>query len=81
MYYVFQKGSMNFSLYCSDWTSTNINYKKLVLLSMYMNDSEKSTVKMSRRRVVNLEMFGSVRIYMLNVYTSYVFMVPYIIMI
>lgn len=53
---------MNFSLYCSDWTQTNIKFKKLMLLIMRMNDSEKTVLKISMKRTINMEMFASVSI-------------------
>lgn len=57
---------MNFSLYCSNWTNINIRFKKLILLTMRMNNAEKTTLKVSTKRVVNMEMFASVCIIILN---------------
>lgn len=38
----------------------NIDMKKLILLTMRINDSEKSILKISTRRVINMEMYASV---------------------
>lgn len=57
---LFQKDSMNFALYSSDWTAMSINYKKMLLFTMRMNDAEKLKLKISLRKIVNLEMFASV---------------------
>lgn len=62
---------MNFDLYSSDWTQTNIRFKKLILFAMRMNDSEKTTLKFSLRRVVNMEMFAGVCIKYFHHYESY----------
>lgn len=53
---------MNFELYSSDWTRMDIKFKKLILLTMLVNESEKTTIRVSMKRVVNMEMFASVRI-------------------
>ncbi|XP_029342689.1 uncharacterized protein LOC115033683 [Acyrthosiphon pisum] len=55
-----QQDSMNFALYSSDWTAMSINYKKMLLFTMRMNDAEKLKLKISLRKIVNLEMFASV---------------------
>jgi len=57
---LFQQDSMNFALYSGDWTAMNINYKKMLLFTMRMNDAEKLKLKISLRKIVNLEMFASV---------------------
>jgi len=51
---------MNFALYSSDWTAMNIKYKNMLLFAMRMNDAEKLKLKISLRKIVNLEMFASV---------------------
>lgn len=38
----------------------DINFKKLILFTMRMNESEKTTLKMTGRRIVNMEMFANV---------------------
>lgn len=54
---------MNFALYCSDWTEMSINYKKLMLLTNRMNNAEKLQLKITLKKVVNLELFASVCIF------------------
>lgn len=51
---------MNFALYSSDWTKMSINYKKRILFAMRMNSAEKLKLKVSLKKIVNLEMFASV---------------------
>lgn len=53
---------MSFALYSSDWTQMDIKFKKLILLTMLVNESEKTTIKVSMKKVVNMEMFAIVRI-------------------
>lgn len=52
---------MNFALYSSDWTQMSIEYRKLLLYTMQMNDAEKTILKISPTRIVNLKMFANVR--------------------
>jgi len=59
---------MNFALYSSDWTAMSISYKKMLLFTMRMNDAEKLKLKISLRKIVNLEMFASVCIISLFVF-------------
>ncbi|CAI6347113.1 unnamed protein product [Macrosiphum euphorbiae] len=56
-----QRESMNFALYSSNWTDMSIKFKKLLLLTMRMNDAENLKMKISMKRVVNMEMFADVR--------------------
>jgi len=53
---------MNFALYSSNWTDMSIKFKKLLLLTMRMNDAENLKMKISMKRMVNMEMFMDVRI-------------------
>ncbi|XP_060877188.1 uncharacterized protein LOC132950023 [Metopolophium dirhodum] len=55
-----QKESMNFALYSSNWTDMSIKFKKLLLLTMRMNDAENLKMKISMNRMVNMEMFADV---------------------
>lgn len=63
MYYfitVFQKGSINFALYNCNWTKKDIIFKKLLLLSMQINNSENLKLKASAQIIVNLQLFTNV---------------------
>jgi len=57
-----QKSEVNFGLYSSSWTETNIRFKKSLLLTMQMNAAHKRTIKITPLCVVNMEMFAKVRI-------------------
>jgi len=52
---------MNFALYSSNWTDLSIKFKKLLLLIMRMNNAENLKMKISMKRMVNMEMFADVR--------------------
>ena len=54
---------MNFALYSSDWTEMSINYKKMILFFNLINSADKFKLKISLKKIVNLEMFASVRIF------------------
>eukprot|EP00102_Acyrthosiphon_pisum_P020077 XP_016657287.1 PREDICTED: uncharacterized protein LOC107882832 [Acyrthosiphon pisum] len=55
-----KRESMNFALYSSNWTDMSIKFKKLLLLTMRMNDAENLKMKISMKRIVNMEMFADV---------------------
>ncbi|XP_060834790.1 uncharacterized protein LOC132917852 [Rhopalosiphum padi] len=57
----YQKESMNFALYSSNWTDMNIKFKKLLLFTMRVNNAENLKMKISINRIVNMEMFSDVR--------------------
>jgi len=52
---------MNFALYSSNWTDMNIKFKKLLLFTMRVNNSENLKMKISINRIVNMKMFADVR--------------------
>jgi len=52
---------MNFALYSSNWTGMSIKFKKLLLFTMRMNDAENLKMKITKNRMVNMEMFVDVR--------------------
>jgi len=52
---------MNFALYSSNWTDMSIKFKKLLLLTMRINNAENLKMKISIKRMVNMEMFADVR--------------------
>lgn len=51
---------MNLSIYSSDWTAMNIEFKKLMLLNMRLNNAENLKLKISKTKIINLEMFTHV---------------------
>ncbi|XP_060878102.1 odorant receptor 46a-like isoform X2 [Metopolophium dirhodum] len=52
-----QKDSIIFALYSSNWTEMDMKCKKLILLTMKMNNANQKKLKFTRTRIVNLEMF------------------------
>lgn len=52
---------MNFSLYSSNWTDMSIKFKKLLFLTMRVNDAENLKMKISTKSMVNMKMFADVR--------------------
>ncbi|CAI6346948.1 unnamed protein product [Macrosiphum euphorbiae] len=52
-----QKDSIIFALYSSNWTEMDMKCKKLILLTMKMNNANYKKLKFTRTKIVNLEMF------------------------
>eukprot|EP00102_Acyrthosiphon_pisum_P024972 XP_016662182.1 PREDICTED: odorant receptor 46a-like [Acyrthosiphon pisum] len=52
-----QKDSIIFALYSSNWTEMDMKCKKLILLTMKMNNANQKKLKFTRTKIVNLEMF------------------------
>ncbi|XP_060868354.1 uncharacterized protein LOC132943398 [Metopolophium dirhodum] len=52
-----QKDSIVYALYSSNWTEMDMKCKKLILLTMKLNNANQKTLRYTRTRVVNLEMF------------------------
>eukprot|EP00102_Acyrthosiphon_pisum_P022640 XP_016659850.1 PREDICTED: odorant receptor 33a isoform X3 [Acyrthosiphon pisum] len=52
-----QKDSIRYALYSSNWTEMDMKCKKLILLTMQMNNANQKTLRFTRTRIVNLEMF------------------------
>ncbi|XP_060875404.1 uncharacterized protein LOC132948778 [Metopolophium dirhodum] len=55
-----KRESVNFALYSCDWTKMDIKFKKLLLLTMRMNDANNFVIRATPRKVVNLQMFANV---------------------
>lgn len=58
-----QKDSINFALYDSNWTEMNIEFKKLLLHTMRMNNAYNFKLKATTKQIVNLELFTNVNIF------------------
>lgn len=57
---------VNFGIYSCDWTNKNLKFKKLLLLTMRMNDAcNKLALKASSKKIINLHLFTSVPIHLL----------------
>ncbi|XP_060869024.1 uncharacterized protein LOC132943898 [Metopolophium dirhodum] len=52
-----QKDSIIFALYSSNWTEMDMKCKKLILLTMQLNNANHQKLKFTRTKIVNLEMF------------------------
>jgi hypothetical protein len=63
---LFQKESLNFALYSSGWTESSIKCKKILLLAMRLNNAEKLKLQITKKQIVNFELFTSVRIIFFN---------------
>ncbi|XP_029345840.1 uncharacterized protein LOC115034156 [Acyrthosiphon pisum] len=55
-----RKEDVNFGLYGCDWTSLDIEIKKLILLAMRMNSSNNLKMKVTSTKFIDLPMFASV---------------------
>ncbi|XP_015368716.1 PREDICTED: uncharacterized protein LOC107165134 [Diuraphis noxia] len=51
---------VNLGIYSCDWTMRNLKLKKLLLLTMKINDANQRTMKVSMRKIVNLNLFVNV---------------------
>lgn len=58
---LFKIDSMNFAIYSCNWTEMNLQCKKFILLKMNMDNASQMQLKITVEKVVNLEMFLSVR--------------------
>ncbi|XP_060879091.1 odorant receptor 46a-like [Metopolophium dirhodum] len=70
-----QKDSIIFALYSSNWTEMDLKCKKLILLTMKMNNANQKKLKFTRTKIVNLEMFYKI---MGNCYTVVSILVNYV---
>ncbi|CAH1736831.1 unnamed protein product [Aphis gossypii] len=55
-----QRESVNFNIYCCNWTKMNLKFKKLLLLTMQMNDANRMGIKASPKKIINLQLFASI---------------------
>ncbi|XP_050440819.1 odorant receptor 94a-like [Adelges cooleyi] len=54
------KDSINFALYSSNWTDSNIDVKRLIVLTMAMNNAHQLKIKVTPNKIVNMEIFANV---------------------
>jgi len=47
-------------MYCSEWTSKSLRFKKLLLYAMRMNSANNLQLQLTKERVINFEMFTKV---------------------
>ncbi|XP_026815408.1 uncharacterized protein LOC113555223 [Rhopalosiphum maidis] len=62
--------SVHFGMYSCNWTSMNLRSKKMLLLSMKMNNANRFMIKLTPRKIVNLQLFNSVLITCYNVLSA-----------
>lgn len=58
----FQRQSVNTSIYSCDWTKMDVQFKKLLLLTMQMNNANDLVIKASPIKIINLQLFANVLI-------------------
>jgi hypothetical protein len=56
----FQIESVHFGMYNCNWTSMNLRSKKILLLSMQMNNANKLMIKITPTKIINLQFFNNV---------------------
>jgi len=59
---VLQKNNINFALYNCNWIEKDITFKKLLLISMKINNSENLKLKATAQIIINLQLFTNVNI-------------------
>ncbi|XP_025207698.1 uncharacterized protein LOC112603381 [Melanaphis sacchari] len=62
-----KKESVIYGMYSCDWTSMDLKFKKLLLLSMRMNGADKLMLKATPTKIINLEFFVKVMITTYNI--------------
>ncbi|KAE9526205.1 hypothetical protein AGLY_013836 [Aphis glycines] len=52
--------SVNLGIYSCNWTNMDLKFKKLLLLTMQMNKANEIMMKVSMKKIINLQLFASV---------------------
>lgn len=52
-----------FGMYSSNWTEMNLKFKKLLSLSIIADSANESTIKITPKKIVNLQLYTSVIIF------------------
>lgn len=52
--------AVKFGMYSCNWVDMNLQFKKLLLLSIQMEDAHKLIIKFSPKRIVNMHLFVTV---------------------
>lgn len=63
-----QKESVSFGTYSNNWTAMNLKTNKLILLEMIMANSNKIMMKIIPIKIINLKLFASIIINIINTY-------------
>lgn len=64
--FIIQKDAIIFALYSSNWMDMNMESRKLIVCAMNLNNANQLKLKFTDTKIVNLEMFSSVRILQTN---------------
>ncbi|XP_060842462.1 uncharacterized protein LOC132922785 [Rhopalosiphum padi] len=64
------KESVHFGMYNCNWTSMNLRSKKMLLLSMQLNNANKLMIKITPKKIINLQFFNSVMITCYNIISA-----------
>ncbi|CAH1736829.1 unnamed protein product [Aphis gossypii] len=51
---------VNYSIYCCNWTKMDLKFKKLLLLTLQMNDANRMGIKASPKKIINLQLFAGI---------------------
>ncbi|XP_025207395.1 uncharacterized protein LOC112603161 [Melanaphis sacchari] len=55
-----KKESVNLGIYSCNWTKMDLTFKKILLLTMRINDANQIKMKASEKKIVNLQLFSYV---------------------
>ncbi|CAH1716755.1 unnamed protein product [Aphis gossypii] len=62
--------SVHFGMYSCNWTAMNLRSKKMLLLSMQLNNANKLMIKITPKKIINLQFYNSVIITCYNVLST-----------
>lgn len=65
-----QRESVNLGIYSCNWTKMDLKFKKILLLTMRINDANQITTKASMIKIVNLQPFANVSFNLLRLTTN-----------
>ncbi|XP_050536774.1 uncharacterized protein LOC126902974 isoform X3 [Daktulosphaira vitifoliae] len=55
-----EKEKINFALYSCNWTEMGIEFQKLILIGMRVNDAEKTKMKITTQKLIDVHLFGEI---------------------
>lgn len=62
---IVQRDTVNFGIYSCNWINMDLQFKKVLLLAMRLNDANQVVIKSTPRKIVNLQLFASVMLNLL----------------
>lgn len=51
---------MNLAIYSCNWSEADLKFRKLLLLTMYMNNANQTVIRITPKKIVNLQLFADV---------------------